>query len=347
VPPFVHRQIDLEDMFLARIENRRTRMLLKRSLRGSGIETRHSVCKSFFSNDLFDEQGRASTGQRNQVYARESRILARDLGKKILANSPGFSAGDITHLVFASCTGFVNPGPDYHLIGDLGLRTTVARYLLGFMGCYSGIPALRLARHICESDPTAVVLVMGLELCSLHLHLDATYDAVLANSLFADGAAAALVSAREPAPQETGAAILGEFFTEIIPEGEPDMSWAIGDQGFDLVLSNRVPEILESRVGQVIRSIVNPDKVDQWAIHPGGRGILDKVESAVPIAPEKLRASREIMRRYGNMAGTTILFVLQAILEEAKKDDVIFSAAFGPGLTVEAGLLRKWEAREA
>ncbi len=343
----MHRQTDLEGLFLARIEDRRTRMLLKRSLRGSEIETRHSVCESFFSNELFDDKGRASTGQRNRVYARESRILARDLGKKILANSPTFSAGDITHVIFASCTGFVNPGPDYHLIADLGLRPNVQRFVLGFMGCYSGIPALRLARHICVSDPAAVVLVMCLELCSLHLQFEATYDSVLANSLFADGAGAALVSCREPSPRETGAAILGEFFTDIIPEGEPDMSWQIGDQGFDLVLSNRVPEMLETRVGEIVRSIVDPETVDHWAIHPGGRGILDKVQSALPISPEKLAISRGTMRRYGNMAGTTILFVIKAILEQAQSGDLIFSVAFGPGLTVEAGLLRKWSSSDS
>lgn len=328
-------------MFRARISDRRTDMLLKRSLRGSGIDTRYSVCESFFSNELFDAEGRASTGKRNQVYARESRKLASALGKKLLENSPTFSAQDVTHIVFASCTGFVNPGPDYHMIHDLGIRSDVQRFVLGFMGCYSAIPALRMAKHICESDGDAVVLVMGLELCSLHMHLEATYDSVLANSLFADGAGAALVSARKPESGEPGAAELGHFFTDIIPEGEPDMAWEIGDQGFDLVLSNRVPQMIESKVGEIVRFIIDPETVDHWAIHPGGRGILDKFESSIPLPAEKLTVSRDIMRRYGNMAGATVLFVIKEILEQANSGDQTFAVAFGPGLTVEAGMLRK------
>lgn len=328
-------------MFIPRITDRRTRMLLKRSLRGSGIETRHSVCKDFFSGELFDETGSASTAKRNEIYERESRKLAAELGRKLLDQSPTFLAGDITHIVFASCTGFVNPGPDFHLIKDLGLKSSVQRFVLGFMGCYAAVPALRMAKHIAESDPKANVLVMCLELCSLHLHIEATHDSVLANSLFADGAGAAIVSSREPQKDLPCAAELGEFFTEIIPEGEPDMTWQIGDQGFDLVLSNRVPEMIESQIGNIVHSICDKDQIDHWAIHPGGRGILDKVQTAVPVPAEKLQISREVMRRYGNMASATVLFVIKDILEQAESGDETLSVAFGPGLTVEAGMLRK------
>lgn len=313
-------------------------MLLKRCLRSSGIETRHSVCEGFFSSELFDAKGQASTAKRNQIYTRESRKLASDLGKQLLEKSPSFSAKDITHIVFASCTGFANPGPDYHLISDLGLNSTVQRYVLGFMGCYAAIPALRMAKHICESDPKANVLVMCLELCSLHLHLDPTHDSVLANSLFADGAAAAIISSRPP--EEDGAE-LGQFFTETIPEGEADMAWEVGDQGFDLVLSNRIPQMIESRISSIVKSIAPLENIDHWAIHPGGKGILDKIETAVPVPSKKLAISRDIMKRYGNMASATVLFVLKDTLEQARSGEETLSIAFGPGLTVEAGLIRK------
>lgn len=316
-------------------------MLMKRSLRGSGIETRHSVCEDFFSGELFDEDGRASTGKRNRIYSRESRKLAAEVGRKILDQSPTFSAQDITHVIFASCTGFVNPGPDYHLIHDLGLGSDVQRFILGFMGCYAGVPALRMAKHIAESDPQATVLVVCLELCSLHLQINATYDSVLANSLFADGAGAALVSSREPEAGLPCGAELGDFFTDIIPEGEPDMTWEIGDQGFDLVLSNRVPQMIESGVGNFVNGVCDRAKVDHWAVHPGGRGILDKFQSSVPVPEEKLQISREVMSCYGNMAGATVIFVIKALLEQAKSGEETLAIAFGPGLTVEAGMLHK------
>lgn len=341
MPPFVHQQTEIEELFLPRIDDRRTRMLLKRSLRGSGIKTRHSVCESFFSTELYDADGRASTADRNRIYSRESRILARALGRRLLEKTTGFSAQDITHVVFASCTGFANPGPDFHLIADLGLRSDVQRNVLGFMGCYAAVPALRMAKQISEADPAANVLVMCLELCSLHLQFADSHDSVLANSLFSDGAGAAIVSSRVPDKQSTSAAELGDFFTEIIPEGEPDMKWEIGNQGFDLVLSNRVPQLIESGIGGFVRSICDPSEIRHWAVHPGGKGILDKVEAAVPVPPDKLTIPREVMKKYGNMASATVLFVIKDILEQAQPGDSVFSVAFGPGLTIEAGLLRK------
>ena len=339
VPPFVHQQSDVAKFFLERVEDRRTRKLLERSLAGSGIETRHSVCSEFFSNELFDDRGRASTGERNAVYARESRPLACSVGRKLFENCADISPKGITHLIYASCTGFTNPGPDYFAIEDLGLRPGVQRYVLGSMGCYAAIPAMRLAKHICQSDSSANVLVICLELCSLHLHLDPTYDAVLANSLFGDGAAAVLVSSAPPGEKSTVGASLDFFQTGIIPEGEPDMSWNIGDQGFDLVLSNRIPKIIEGGIGRIVRGIVGLDEVQHWGIHPGGRGILDRVEKELQLAPEDTAVSRDIMRRFGNMAGTTVLFVLKEILEKASRGERTLALAFGPGLTVEAGML--------
>ncbi len=318
-------------MFLEHIDDRKTRMLLRKSLKGSSIETRHSVCEKFFDCEPYDASGRASTGARNRVYARESRILARQAAAQVLAATEGIGAQDITHVVYASCTGFTNPGPDYFLVSDLGLKPSVQRYVLGFMGCYSGVPALRMAAQICEADASARVLVVCLELCSLHLQFQPTYDSVLANSLFADGAAAAIVSS------EPGAVRMDAFHTDIIAEGLDDMAWGIGDQGFDLVLSNRVPAILESQVGDIVRGVVDPDSVDHWAVHPGGRGILDKVETALDLPAECLADSRRVLAQYGNLAGTTILFVLRETLQRAQAGESIFAMAFGPGFTVEAG----------
>lgn len=309
-------------------------MMLRRSFKGSGIDTRHSVCNRFFSGDLYDSSARASTGERNRRFIREARELSRQVGERLLDHPGSPGPEEITHLVFASCTGFSNPGSDFHLIGDLGLRPDTQRYVLGSMGCYSGVPALRLAGEICDARPSAKVLVIVTELCSLHLKLDSTYDSILANCLFGDGAAGAIVS------RDEGPARFGEFFTGIVPEGEPDMSWQIGDQGFDLVLSNRVPQILESEVGAFIRAIAEPESIEHWAVHPGGRGIVDAVEKSVPLPPEKLIISRDILRRFGNMAGATILFVMKDIMEsvDSGSPESLMAISFGPGLTVEAGL---------
>ncbi|MEO0415640.1 MAG: type III polyketide synthase, partial [Verrucomicrobiota bacterium] len=136
VPEHVHTQDAIEELFVSHIDDRRTQLLIKKSLRGTKIDKRHSVCPGFFNNELFDENGKAPTSARNKVYARESRRLAVQLGEKIIADSPTFSKEDITHVVFASCTGFANPGPDYFLVADMGLRHDCQRLLIGFMGCY-------------------------------------------------------------------------------------------------------------------------------------------------------------------------------------------------------------------
>ena len=308
-------------------------MLLKRSLRGTGIEQRYSVCESFFGNELFDEKGQASTGARNRVYSRESRKLAASVAERLFKDQPSLSPGDVTHVVYASCTGFCNPGPDYHLIFDLGLNSGVHRYLLGFMGCYAGIPALRLATQICEADEEAVVLVVCLELCTLHLRIDSTHDSILANSLFADGAGAALVTGRGSG----SAASFGDFATAILPEGEEDMHWEIGDQGFELTLSNRIPALVGKGVKTIMREADWNEAIDHWAIHPGGRGILDQAEKVLSLQPDQLSASRQVMQRFGNMAGATIFFVLEEVLKEGRPGEGILTVAFGPGLTVEAG----------
>jgi predicted naringenin-chalcone synthase len=265
------------------------------------------------------------------------------LARKIIGNSPGFRPEDITHVVTASCTGFYNPGPDYHIILDLGIPQAVERYHLGFMGCYAAFPALRMAARFCEARPEAVVLVLCIELCSLHLQMNGDADTHLANSLFADGAGAAIVSARKP--EGPGAYRVGDFHSAIVPGGKEDMAWSIGDRGFDITLSSYVPRI----IGGSIRGIVEPSLaasglalsgVSTWAVHPGGRAIIDQVQAGLALRPEQVSASREVLRNFGNMSSATILFVLKDILDRPSGPgpETVCAMAFGPGLTTEMAL---------
>jgi predicted naringenin-chalcone synthase len=185
-----------------------------------------------------------STGTRNAAYVREAPSLFLAAAKDALGASD-LVADDVTHVVTVSCTGFFAPGPDYLLVRQLGLRITTQRFHLGFMGCYGAFPALRLAHAVCRADPDAVVLVVCAELCSLHLHVGDDLDTILSSSLFADGAAAAVVTGRAPGPgAET--VTLDALGTTLSDDGEADMAWTIGDLGFDMVLSRYVPRILGS-----------------------------------------------------------------------------------------------------
>jgi predicted naringenin-chalcone synthase len=326
---------------------------------------------------------------RNEIYIEEAGPLFTEAARAALSACPDLGTDDITHVVTVSCTGFYAPGPDYMLVRELGLAPSTQRYHLGFMGCYASMPALRTAKQFVQADPDAVVLVVSAELCSLHLRTSSDPDTIVASSLFGDGAAAGIVSARPPQPGETALTLDG-FQTLITPVGEGDMAWKIGDEGFEMILSTYVPHIIDEHLESALapllaadaelQELVSPDgalrrgagaaagaeqalpggpvpareaasvavlappldrAIAHWALHPGGRSILDKTEAKLGLSEEQLRPSRETLRRYGNMSSATILFVLKEILENPSAQDAerVCAMAFGPGLTVESGLM--------
>jgi predicted naringenin-chalcone synthase len=411
VPPTVLIQDQVRDVFAAQPGlTRLAQRIVATSFNVSGIDTRHTVIAELTLDatgtepKFFDPVEQRllvpSTRVRNELYIIEATKLFVEAGRKALDACPGISAADITHVVTVSCTGFYAPGPDYMLVRELGLSPTTQRYHLGFMGCYAAMPALRTAKQFVEADPNAVVLVVSAELCSLHLRTSNDLDTIVASSLFSDGAAAGIVSARPLAPGER-ALNLDLFETVITPVGEGDMAWKIGDEGFEMVLSTYVPHIIdehivgalaplfardpalsalfepfggdaglgmlavqpglsaaadasgaarEDRPGASVATLEAPvavlpvalsTAVAHWAIHPGGRSILDKTEVKLGLSAAQLVPSRETLRTHGNMSSATILFVMKEILEAPATADGerVCAMAFGPGLTVESGLM--------
>lgn len=354
VPPYAVPQTHARDTLKARLGDRLAQRLTHRLYSQSGIETRYSVVPDFAPAEargaahrglFLDAQGEytaPTTKVRNDLYTAAARPLFKEAAEKVLTAS-GFSAGDVTHVVTVSCTGFFAPGPDYFLVRDLCLHPHTQRFHLGFMGCYAAFPALKMAKAFCRADENAVVLVVCLELCTLHLQLGGDPDGLLASSVFADGAAAALVSAREP----TGSAFeLSALATTLTDDGEGDMAWSVGDQGFDIVLSSYVPEILEANIGAALAPLfadygLGAEDLERWAVHPGGRAILDKVEKGLGLPETALEPSREVLRDYGNMSSATVFFVLQKVLAASERGERVCSVAFGPGLTVESALLTR------
>ena len=248
----------------------------------------------------------------------------------------------ITHIVVASCTGFIAPGLDQVIVKQAGLNPSVERTVVGFMGCYAAVNALRCAHHIVRSEPASRVLVVNLELCTLHLQETANLEQLLSMLLFGDGASAALVTA-----DETGIA-MHDFRSAAIAESEGAITWAIGDTGFDMHLSGEVPIRLgralkyefERNDGEGLLRGTRPSEYDVWAVHAGGRSILDAVETSFELAADKLDWSRSVLKDFGNMSSATLMFVLQRIIgavggrvERASKG---FAVAFGPGLAAES-----------
>ncbi|MEO6040410.1 MAG: type III polyketide synthase [Croceibacterium sp.] len=323
------------------LEGRREAGLLERMLQRSGIGRRFTVLSDADAHQaqgsFYGGEAPPTTAARMAVYARKAPELA------LAAIGRLGELGTVTHLVVASCTGFTAPGLDQVIARRLGLAPTVERVVIGFMGCYAGVTALRTASHLVRSDPGARVLVVAVELCSLHLQPTDKLERLLAMAQFADGAAAALVTA-----QGAGLA-LGDGLSLTLEDSHELITWTIGDTGFAMELSGEVPARLAEALAdpEVARTVTGghpAQAIDGWAVHPGGKSIVDAVERGLALPPGALAASREVLSAYGNMSSATVLFVLQRMLERRPQRGV--ALAFGPGLAME-GLRFGWTEGDA
>ncbi|HEY4078231.1 MAG TPA: type III polyketide synthase [Rhizomicrobium sp.] len=247
----------------------------------------------------------------------------------------GENRESITHIVVTTCTGLSAPGIDLELIERCGLPPTAERTMVGFMGCYAAINALKLARHIVRSQPGARVLAVNLELCSLHLHETQDIEEILSFLLFADGCAAALVSA-DPVGVK-----IESFRAALVPDTRSLIRWNIRNQGFDMVLSGGVPGAIRTALSASRDDILGgANDIDLWAVHPGGRTVLDAVEQAFGLAPSALEASRGVLNDFGNMSSGTVMFVLDRIMRSARPGMRGCAMSFGPGLVAETMMFR-------
>jgi alpha-pyrone synthase len=314
------------------LQSQRDRRLFGRMVERCGIERRHSVLAPGPPGQLDDaglyRTGRfADTGARMRVFEARAAELAFAAALDLDDDLRG-----ITHLIVVSCTGFAAPGIDLALIERLALSPGIERTCVGFMGCYAALNALRLAGHIVRSEPDARVLVVCLELCTLHLQETSDLEQVLSFLIFADGCAAALVTG-EPRGLE-----LGPSHTVLATGAADQITWRIGGQGFDMNLSGSVPASIGALLPDHLPAMLHGrarEQIAHWAVHPGGRSVLDAVERALELGPQALAASRTVLRRYGNMSSATILFVLRAMLGSGVPGPGC-ALAFGPGLAIES-----------
>ncbi len=335
VPPH-----DVHDAFVAftlqGLPEGRARRLFGRMAQRAGIEERFSVlhkdglveadapAPGFYRRGAFP-----STAVRMRTYEAH----APELAAAALADlALGGDAARVTHLVVASCTGFVAPGLDQLIARQLGLRDDVQRTLVGFMGCSAAVPALRIAQAAVLADAAARVLVVNLELCTLHMQETAEVEVALSFLLFGDGCAACLVTADE------GGIALGDFRAALIPDSAECITWNVGDQGFVMHLSGQVParitQALRDNTGDLLRG-EGTQAIDLWAVHGGGRTILDAVQTGLNLPAEALAVSRAVLAAHGNMSSATIMFVLKRMLDVTGAGKRGLAMAFGPGMAVE------------
>lgn len=322
----------------ASIADPRAKAMFGRMVDRAGIAHRYSVLPPAAEPDgpaidalgLYARGRFPSTAARMKVFEERAPALA---ARAVEGLSLGEEAPRITHLVLSTCTGFAAPGLDLEIAERAGLSPSVERTIVGFMGCHAALNALKLARHIVRSEPLSRVLVVNVELCTLHLQKTHDLEQLLSFLLFGDGAAASLVTAE---PQGLS---LDGFHTTVIPGTRPLITWHIRDSGFEMTLSGRVPTViargLEANAGAILGGRA-PTEIDRWAVHPGGRSVLDAVMHGLGLGPEALSVSREVLRDHGNMSSATVMFVLRAILGDSRPGERGAALSFGPGLTAES-----------
>jgi alpha-pyrone synthase len=325
-----------------RIAEPRERALFRRMAERSGIGHRWSVLPAAATGGSPVEAGGfygalwPGTAARMDLYAQAAPALAMEAVRALEARTP---LTGITHLVVASCTGFVAPGIDQLIAAELGLDGGVERTLVGFMGCYAAVSALRLARHIVRSEPAARVLTVTVELSTLHLQEENRLEPLLAMLQFGDGAAAALVTA------EPHGFSVERPFAATLPQSAELIRWRVGDAGFVMDLSGEVPgriaEALRTpRLNEAVLAGADPAEIDCWAVHAGGRSVLDAVAHGLALPADRLAASREVLARFGNMSSSTLLFVLARLLDAPEHRHGV-ALAFGPGLAAEGFHFRR------
>lgn len=302
------------------------------------IQKRYSVLEDYVTEADFEfypnkqDQDFPSTSQRMAVYEKEALPLAL---KAVAALQMPVS--DVTHLITFSCTGMYAPGLDIDILENLGLSSHTHRICINFMGCYAAFNALKTATAFCEMG--AKVLLVGVELCTLHLQKSLLEDHLVSAALFADGAAAVLLSGQK----QSNSLEIKDFYCELIGQGKKDMAWRIADSGFDMRLSSYIPTLLENNMDVFVKNFSEKthfSHIDHWAIHAGGRKILEASQKALGLSLEDLAFSHQVLENYGNMSSVTVLFVLQKLWENGlESGQKIVGMAFGPGLTVESALL--------
>ena len=334
-------------------DDEQQRQFLRRVFANSGVRRRGSVLiaaddqleriRAFYRPRPTPDDRGPTTAQRMAIYAAEAPPLAERAARRAL-DSAGLAGSRITHLITVTCTGFFAPGLDCELIRRLDLPANVQRLQLGFMGCHGAFNALAAARQIAQADPRARVLICCAELCSLHLAYGFEAQKLVANALFADGAAAAVVGQ----PGRAGGATwqLQDCASLLVPDSADAMTWRIGDHGFAMTLSPRIPDLVRQHIPRWLEDWLRPHglspaDVPAWAIHPGGPKVLTAVADAVGFPQEQLAPSRQVLSEYGNMSSGTVLFVLEKLMQAAAAGPCV-ALGFGPGLMAEGMLLGPW-----
>ena len=313
----------------------------------SGISTRNSVLPDF---NVKDEAGffQSADGVPD-VLERQDQFKLKVIPLAMAAIEDSFQAvhpvldkKDVTHLITVTCTGLYSPGIDTAIIHELSLRPDIMHTSVNFQGCNAAFPAMQMADIIARSDEDALVMVVCVELCTLHFQSKPADDYLVSNTIFGDGAAVVLVTSDEQARKckLAGFEIKG-FYSWLLHQGKDLLGWNISPRAFEMILDAALPELIGEHVETVLEKAfmhykISRDQIQFWAVHPGGKRILDSFRKKIKLEREDLKYSYSVLDNHGNMSSPTILFVLQAIWKtHPKVGEKIVALGFGPGLSID------------
>lgn len=312
--------------------------LLKKIYKNSAVQKRYSVLPDI----LHLKNAFIGMSERNDIYKKEAPVLAEKAAREAIKNWKG-NLSQITHVISVSCTGIMTPGIEFIVARSLGLEPHVSLLGINFMGCFGAIKALKVASKIAKENPKHRILLVSTELCSLHFKTLTDIETTVIQSLFADGSAAVIIG-KEPQENETP---LFEYIDEhcsYIKDSTRDMTWDASTEGFDMTLSPRVPKLIGENIESFIKTLLGQAYDVQeytWAIHPGGKAIVEAVEEKLKLDRSLTASSWNVLQSYGNISSATFLYVLDDICQNHSKNEKTVGIGFGPGLCIEALLLKK------
>jgi alkylresorcinol/alkylpyrone synthase len=336
-PERVYKQAEIVESFFAKLPGWQPEWA--EVFLASGVERRASVIDvhAFYASQ-------PSTAERMRTFTPAALRLGGEAARRALERGGPAATAQVGDLLVVSCTGYAGPGLDVHLAAELGLGQGTRRLALGHMGCYAALPALRTAAALVAASGQRA-LIVSVELCSLHLQPATSRQDAVSQALFADGAAAALIA--PGATAGAGGLEIVAARTATLPGSQDRMGWLIGDDGFHMSLSPRVPALVDRGLGALVEQLLAPhglapSDVAHWAVHPGGPEILERVQRRLRLSDPQLAPSREVLADGGNRSSATVLFILQSMLAsgEVRPGQWLVTLGFGTGLTLEALLLR-------
>ncbi len=351
VPKYGTRQSTILDFMHAAYSDDTASRKLKILFNYSGINTRYSVIPDFDKSNLehylFNGNQIAPTVEKRlDIFKDRAVSLAIEAIQNSLKKlNTTIAEFNITHLITVSCTGLYAPGIDTAIIEKLNLPNDIFHTSINFIGCNAAFPALKLGDMIVKTDENAKVMIVCVELCTIHFQPKNNHDNLLSNTIFGDGAAAVVVASDTDAKQNhQGGMTINGFYSLLLNKGKDLMSWNVTPVNFEMVLDAKIPEFIGDEVDDIVLKAgrklnITPEKIDKWAIHPGGKKILETIKKQLQLNNTDLQYSYKVLDEYGNMSSPTILFVLNEIMQaEHKPNETIFSIGFGPGLSIETAL---------